>query len=534
MHAYERECGTMQVLEQLIQKRKHSQYHAQTLYSAKSNTEEAKKCPAEVFYDSVYTIETPHFQVMYVLTGPHATTHAFADSTAASMEEAWNFYVNKKKMKAPKGPKISHHFQQKIKDGLYAVEIIELNQAREGLFSGCTECFALTVPIDDINGTSQIFMDNDFYYPSPLDKDADTIFVNGDTCTYVKPSLQLSNTTYNYSYAEKWAKGVRLTSFHELYHAVQLTYVSMFVTDTFWFEASATGYEEITNPEVDDYHRYIHDIFDRMEKPLSSKFRNYAASTLFLYLYNRVSSELDKSIWESYSNNPYQDFDFQLSSVLKPKELDADSIFHDFAVRLSFSGNRSADIKKKEWINDDQSQWSNAKFLVKDSIKPSLESLAFTYYRIPQSYTSRYTADFTNFIGKGSIVVYNDGKATIHKLQNNKTLDSLLTILATADSSTWIFSRLGKSESIPIVHNAQPPHAYPVPWKNGALCFSPLPQDKKFIEIRNRRGDLVSQEKYEGTSFCLQEEQVKSMMAPGVYRFRVGNKGKTTSFIIAY
>jgi hypothetical protein len=98
----------------------------------------------------------------------------------------------------------------------------------------------------------------------------------------------------------------------------------------------------------------------------------------------------------------------------------------------------------------------------------------------------------------------------------------------------WIFSRFGKSESIPITNNTAAPHAFPVPWREGSLCFAPLPRDKKFIEIRNRRGDLVSQEKYDGTSFCLQEDQVKSMMAPGIYRFRVGNKGKTTSFMVIY
>ena len=78
------------------------------------------------------------------------------------------------------------------------------------------------------------------------------------------------------------------------------------------------------------------------------------------------------------------------------------------------------------------------------------------------------------------------------------------------------------------------PHAYPVPWRGGPLCFAPLPRDKNFIELRTRRGDLIAQEKYEGTSFCLQEDQVKAKMAPGIYRFRVGNKDKTTSFMVVY
>jgi hypothetical protein len=156
------------------------------------------------------------------------------------------------------------------------------------------------------------------------------------------------------------------------------------------------------------------------------------------------------------------------------------------------------------------------------------------FYNIPQNYASPYVVDFTNFTGKASVAIYKDGKASIYKIENNNTLNSMAPVLSSSDSSVWIFSRFGESESLPIVNNDAAPHAYPVPWKEGPLCFAPLPRGKKFIEIRTRRGDLISQEKYEGTSFCLQEDQVKSMMAPGLFRFRVGNKGKTTSFIVMY
>ena len=200
-----------------------------------------------------------------------------------------------------------------------------------------------------------------------------------------------------------------------------------------------------------------------------------------------------------------------------------------FACAFSKLGYSLNTTDKKEWINDDQSQWSSAKFNVGKSIKPNIESLAFDFYHNSKGFTE---PDLTDFIGKATVIAYQDGKATFHKIQDNKTLNSLAIVLASSDSTTWVFSRFGKSESIPITNNTAAPHAFP--WRNGPLCFAPLPHDKKFIEIRNRRGDLVSQEKYEGTTFCLQEDQVKSMMAPGVYRFRIGNKGKTTSFIVVH
>lgn len=525
-HAYEGSCGTMQLFEDLIKERKHSGISPSYKVSISNKT---GKCSTQDYYDSVYTIETSHFQVMYVLTGPHATTKAFADSTAAILEEAWNFYINKLKMRTPKGPRTSYHFQQKIKDDLYPVEIIDINQS---LISGnkCAENFGITYPFDD-NGTSFILMENDFYSTCPNKNNQDTIFVHGDTCVYTTPTNPLRNKTYDFLYSEEWVKGLRVTIFHEFYHAIQLSYISYLINESFWFEASAAGFEEITNPDIDDYFRYLPSFFERAGKPLSETFQNYGASTLFLYLYHKISNKLDKSIWESYSKNPSKNFEYQLETALKELKLDADSVFHDYAVRLSFSGQRSSALNKKDWINDDQSQWTSAKFNVDNSTKPNIESLAFEFYHNNKGFSE---PDLTDFIGKATVITYHDGKVSIHKIQNNKTLDSLAVILASSDSSTWIFSRLGQSESIPITNNTAAPHAFPVPWRHGPLCFAPLPHDKKFIEIRNRRGDLVSQEKYEGTTYCLQEDKVKSMMAPGVYRFRVGNKGKTTNFIVIY
>ena len=525
-HAYEGSCGTMQLFEDLIKERKHSGISPSYKVSISNKT---GKCSTQDYYDSVYTIETSHFQVMYVLTGPHATTKAFADSTAAILEEAWNFYINKLKMRTPKGPRTSYHFQQKIKDDLYPVEIIDINQS---LISGnkCAENFGITYPFDD-NGTSFIFMENDFYSTCPNKNNQDTIFVHGDTCVYTTPTNPLRNKTYDFLYSEEWVKGLRVTIFHEFYHAIQLSYISYLINESFWFEASAAGFEEITNPDIDDYFRYLPSFFERAGKPISETFQNYGASTLFLYLYHKISNKLDKSIWESYSKNPSKNFEYQLETALKELKLDADSVFHDYAVRLSFSGQRSSALNKKDWINDDQSQWTSAKFNIDNSTKPNIESLAFEFYHNNKGFSE---PDLTDFIGKATVITYHDGKVSIHKIQNNKTLDSLAVILASSDSSTWIFSRLGQSESIPITNNTAAPHAFPVPWRHGPLCFAPLPHDKKFIEIRNRRGDLVSQEKYEGTTYCLQEDKVKSMMAPGVYRFRVGNKGKTTNFIIVH
>ena len=76
--------------------------------------------------------------------------------------------------------------------------------------------------------------------------------------------------------------------------------------------------------------------------------------------------------------------------------------------------------------------------------------------------------------------------------------------------------------------------AYPTPWREGPLCFTPLPYNKDYIEIRNRRGNLITKIKYNSSTHCIDEREVKSLLVPGVYRFRIGNSGKLKDFIVVY
>ena len=255
-HAYGGECGTMHALE-FIKKQKQIKNKGQaSLKLGPQYVNYKGKCNIEDYYDSVYTLETPHFQVMYVLTGPHATTKSFADSTAAIFEDAWDFYINQHKMHAPQSVSTTIHYQKEPKEGLYPIEIVDLSRIRDSDYR-CSKCFGLTVPYSK----SQIFLDNDFKSPTSFSNEKDTTFFNGDTCTYDKATDELYNLTYDYSYADEWLKGIKVTAFHEFYHAIQLTYISMFDNETFWFEASAAGFEEITNPDIDDYIRYIPNLF---------------------------------------------------------------------------------------------------------------------------------------------------------------------------------------------------------------------------------------------------------------------------------
>ena len=109
----------------------------------------------------------------------------------------------------------------------------------------------------------------------------------------------------------------------------------------FWFEASATGMEEVGAPEVNDYVRYIPEFLDQTGTPIDQNTAIYGASLFFLYLHNRVDSLFDKSIWENFSKNPEGSFRQQYASAVEARKKNPQDVFQDFAERLAYSGKNS-------------------------------------------------------------------------------------------------------------------------------------------------------------------------------------------------
>ena len=70
-------CGTMQAVESWIENK------GKVTTAATSSQ---GSCEVEDYYDSVYSRTTTHFQIFYVLKGPHATTEKFVDSLAVNLE----------------------------------------------------------------------------------------------------------------------------------------------------------------------------------------------------------------------------------------------------------------------------------------------------------------------------------------------------------------------------------------------------------------------------------------------------------------
>ena len=521
-------CSTVELFQNLSDRTRiqAAQKQARSIYSS---------CATEDFYDSVYTKKTAHFQIFYTLDGPHKTTEDYVDTLANALEDAWKFHIKTTGLLKPLGDSISFHYQKHVDSGLYPVEVVEMTLFRDIEFylkRRCADgCYAITFPSDNAPYTSTLMIENDFMYPNPFSPSMDSIVINGKSCSYRTPMLELYNIPHQYSYAKKWNKALRVTATHELYHAIQIRYLKPTAT-TFWFEASAVGAEEVANPDIDDYIQYLPEIAEYVGTPLNELENEYALSVLYLFLYNHLSKKFDKSIWESFSKNPDQPFEYQLNQVAPKQGLSTDSLFHEFAVRLSFSGKRASLANSSFLINKDQSSWPEFKLTRTSSLRTSPETKNFAY-----NFYTNDKPDLSKFVGKASVAVIKDNSYSIRYLPTVNSVDSAYTdILNTTgvDSTIWILSRFNEEEKLPYKAKDSTLCAYPTPWRHGTLCFTPLPQNKDYLEIRNRRGNLIKKIKYDSYTHCIDESEVKSLLVPGLYRFRAGNSGKMKDFLIVY
>lgn len=495
-------------------------------------------CPEESYYDKIDTILTKHFVIYYTLEGPHATTESFLDSLTFYLEKAWNLHTTKLGMKPPKAMSRSYHYKQENPLGLYPVEVIDIDLLRDtdNLMGGsCHGCFGLTYPGDPENPEATILMiDNDFKYtPEYNQQEAWITDSKGKECSYPIATKELyNNNQTSYSYFDYPEKAIQVTAFHELYHAAQIRYMSFIDYPSFWFEASATGVEEIGAKEVNDYWGYLYDIFDYPGTALSALNQDNSAVVFYLYLYENNGPLFDASIWEAYSKNPEKPFYEILSKKWVAQGIEPDSAFHDFAKQLFFTNTRSKYKPTDSLYYEDMPHWPEMTIRPYNEKNQNLSSLAFNYLSIKSS-----MPDISYFKGQASLFFWNsdDSEVSIKSLLNADDIDLWRSTISESDSAILVLSRFSDDSPTIVPLVAKPLRAYPTPWQGTTeLCFSPLPNTRSFIEIRNRIGNLVIRIPTNSTTHCLKPDYIKSIMSPGLYHFRVGSHGKTTPLLLIY
>ena len=521
-------CGTSNAV------RRHQEI--QKNLARKPLARETSTCTSVDYYDSVFTQKTEHFQIFYTLSGPHQTTPEFIDTLAKDAEFAYQFHTSQMGLLPPMGTEYSFHYQKKVDQGLYPIEVIDVDllRATEIYLGGiCHGCFGVTISEDYSEGKTTLVIDNDFRYTPSGTGVKDTVSYNEKNCSYKIADQELKNEAHGYSYADQWENAIRVTTIHELYHAVQLRYLDLTNYWTFWFEASASGVEDAAAPELDDYFAYLPTMSKAVGTPLDEMIEDYGAGIFFLYLYNHVSPKTDKFIWESFSKEPGSSFWDILHKYSQKQALSIDSLFQDFSTVLSFAGSRSNHLDTSRWISSDQNRWPDFKLTrhetSAESFTPQVKQYSYQFHKEGRP-------NLSSFKGQATAIAFKSQEPEIRSIKTTNDVDSLYNawnLNSSVDSIIWVFSKIHEN-TIPSVIKDSTFRVYPNPWRGGNLCFTPLPQNKKFIEIRNRRGDLITRKKYNAQTLCIEEHQVKKLMVPGVYRYRAGSSGKTKDFIVIY
>lgn len=523
--AEKRGCGTSLWINQ------HN--HLREKPTAKTVLTKTTSCKAEAYYQSVLELISEHFHIYYTLEGPHAATQDFIDTLAYYLEDAYSFYVNQLKMKEPLGISTTYHYQKSNHGNRYPIEVLDLDLVRNVQYllgSPCYGCFGLTFPYENNSyEKTTVLFDNDFRYTASNAPKG--TLENG--CTYSQAVNELYNTAGKYSYNDRPKDGIRITAYHELYHAVQARYYDFSSYYTFWLEASAAGMEELKAPDVNDYLSYLIYLNSIPGMPLDQTYSDYSLSILFLFLYQQYGISFDASLWENYSKAQEKPFEEILAETIQKKQQSPDSIFHLFAEQLFFTGERVSLLNTSKTIYTDAALWPtiNSRSLTDSLI---LSYPAFNYY----SLNGTEFPDFDSFQGKASVALWSSKakSAKFISLDSVTNIAEILKEINMSDSSVLILSRLSEIASeISVQEDSLPLRSYPNPWKGtGELCFSPLPENKKFIEIRTRIGKLVIREPYQGSVHCMDSKTIRKHLAPGLYRFRAGSSGKTIPFLVIY
>ncbi len=211
-------------------------------------------------------------------------------------EAARAYYVGKLGMLAPASDVQS--VQYNVSPALprrFPIDVVDVGTADRD-FAG--ETYGVTYPPNNLS----ITFENDFICRTSLDAQGK---IHGDS---IKSRLA-GEVIHNY--ALDWELGIKVTAFHEFYHAVQFTYIPRVNTYHAWYEISATGMEERNAGEVNDYLQYLPCVLsNHATVSLTSTLQGpcthypmYGQAIFHQYLSAALDSSFDVKVWENLSHN---------------------------------------------------------------------------------------------------------------------------------------------------------------------------------------------------------------------------------------
>lgn len=259
------------------------------------------------------------------LGAPHPR---YAAAMSAYLEQARAYYVDTLGMLTPHSVGLSYYFQASAgNEGKYSVDIVDIGTVVPD-FQG-DPYYALTFP----SAEGGMLIDNDFLYGARLDPD--TGIPKGDTITSQYRGTLIHN------YGIDWQAGLKVTCFHEFYHAVQFTYTPNPVNFHVWYETGAVGMEERNAPEVNDYLQYLPSFFQDLPGVgmfnYPERLSWYGNGIFHLFLEQELGEGFDVAVWSRLAGNG-NDIKDALARIGAGRGKSLPQVYADFAAQLAFSG----------------------------------------------------------------------------------------------------------------------------------------------------------------------------------------------------
>lgn len=258
---------------------------------------------------------------------------AYVRAIAGYLEEARARYVDSLGMRAPAEGVLPRYFDvTPPRGGRYPVDVVDIGHAEpdgDGIFAYTFRPFE-----------GGMLIENDFLYDATLGPDG---VPAGTPIT----SRYLDRLVHDYSV--DWEMGVKVTCFHELYHAVQFAYTPDPPATAhgyhIWYETGATAMEERNAPEVNDYLQYLPDYFRDLGTlgmfgiPWDDRYdlAQYGNAVFHLYLAGELGSDFDVKMWEDLAADG-NDLPGALARRFAAGGVSASELFARFAAQLIFAG----------------------------------------------------------------------------------------------------------------------------------------------------------------------------------------------------
>ena len=319
------------------------------------------------------TLETDHFLIHYSLRGIHRVRlddedkplmktvdslyAVFSNKAFSSTRLDSAVYATLDLLKAPQ-PKYVLKTQEYFEAARhYYVDILGMLAPQASISSAqykLTKNYPKKFPVDLINLSSftgffgpyygitnrpdelSITFENDFLWNTKLDSNGNSIG------TGIKSEIP---EKVFHDYSIDWEMGIKVTAYHEFYHAIQFTYNPNPPRYHAWYELSATGMEERNAPEVNDYFQYLPCI---LKNPsiisLTGLFPGpcthepmYGNVIFHVFLTERLDSIFDVKVWKSLSKNG-DNLRLGLENTFAAYGKDMQSLYADYTTQLTFSG----------------------------------------------------------------------------------------------------------------------------------------------------------------------------------------------------